>query len=119
VNCLRNSYYLAHRAERLAYSKSHRAERLVCQRRARLRKIGLYRVKGYVSLKRWRKANPDKMRAIRFAQYHFPLGNCCEFCGSKVGLYRFLVEYVVPVDFVVTVCCFCRSYVRKSLRVME
>jgi len=119
---LGNRYYEAHRAERLAYSKryyeSHRAGKLASQRRHRLRKIDEYRAKELVNSKRWRKANPDKLRAIKFVQYHFVLGECCEFCGSKVGLVRFLVEYKVPVDFVVTICKFCRSYARKSLKLV-
>jgi hypothetical protein len=112
-------YYEAHRTERAAYAKryyeAHRSERLACHKRCRLRKIDLYRERALVNWRRWREANPDKHRAIKFAQNHFSLGDCCEFCGSTHGLMRFLVEYKVPVDFVVTVCSFCRVYARESL----
>jgi hypothetical protein len=116
-------YYEAHRAEMLAYAKryyeAHRAERLAYHKRCRLRKIDEYRAKELVNFKRWREVNFDKHKAIKFARNHFSLGVGCEFCGSKVGLMRFLVEYKVPVDFVVTVCSFCRGYARKSLKELD
>jgi hypothetical protein len=116
------SYYLRHRAEILAYSKqyyeAHRVERSVSKKCARLRKIGLYRANELRNCKRWRVVNLDKYRAMKFAQNHVPLGDCCEFCGSKVDLTRFLPDYAFPV-IVVTICRFCRGSVRKSLVVCE
>lgn len=120
---LKPPYYSRHRDDCLAkaklYYEAYGSKARAVHKRCRLAKLGLYRERELVNCKRWRKVNPDKYRAIKFAQNHFSLGDCCEFCGSTVGLMRFLVEYKVPVDFVVTVCGFCRGFVRVSLSVAE
>ena len=100
------------------YYWNHRSQCLAVHKRCRSRKIGLYREHELLNCKRWRKANLVKNGAIHFAQNHFSLGVCCEFCGSTVGLMRFLVEYKTPVDFVITVCCECRGWVRRSVELV-
>ena len=122
-------YYKAHRVEMLAYGKrwrelsayrreyykNHRSEARAQSKRWREENLVKHRSQSIVRWRKWRASHYDKHRAIKIARYHFPLGDCCEFCGSTVDLMRFLVEYKVPVDFVVTVCRSCRGYARKSL----
>jgi hypothetical protein len=129
---------MRHRSERLAYGKrwrevhrselcayrrkyyrSHRSEARLCSKRWRENNLALNRSQSLVRWRKWRDSHYDKHRAIKFARYHFPLGDCCEFCGSTVDLMRFLVEYKLPVDFVVTVCRSCRGYARKSLKELD
>jgi hypothetical protein len=131
-------YYLAHRSERLAYGKrwreahcvelceyyreyhrGHRSEDYARSKCWREKNLAKHRSQSIVRFRRWRARHYDKHRAIKLARYHFPLGDCCEFCGSTVDLMRFLVEYKVSVDFVVTVCRSCRGYARKSLVASE
>jgi len=96
------SYYSAHRSEVLARAK-HRREA----------NPELYRERGRKAQRRWRDSHRDKHRAIRNAQQTVPLGDCCEFCGSKDDLMRFLPDYNYP-KVVVTVCRDCRGWIRRQ-----
>ena len=115
------SYYSAHRSEILA--------------RAKLRREAnpeLYRERARKSVRRWRELNPelnrerqikyfrkwrgshrDKYRAMRNAQQTIPIGDCCELCGSKDDLMRFLPDYNYAKIFV-TVCRDCRGWIRRQ-----
>jgi len=109
------SYYSRHRSERIAYSKRYREDNREKCLASSKRYYEENRAKRLASTKRWGMNNLDKIRAIKYAQNHFSLGGCCEFCGSTVGLRRFLVEDKVPVDFVVTVCYSCGRFACDSL----
>jgi hypothetical protein len=115
------SYYFRHRSARLAYAKryylAHHSEIRARQKCRRLRNLDSYRKRELDNCRRWRKVNRDKCSAIKFAQNHFPLGGCCEFCGSKDDLMRFLPDYNYP-KIVVTVCRDCRGWIRRQ-RVLD
>ena len=135
------SYYAAHRSEILARAKVRRdANADLYRERARglrERNIELSRERGREAARRWRERNLElnrkrhilyfrkwrdlhryKHRAIRNAQQTVSLGDCCELCGCKGDLMRFLVDYDYP-KIVVTVCRECRGWARGSLRVLE
>jgi len=125
VECLARSkrYYLAHRAKMLALSKrwraAHHSEFRIYKKRWREANLALHRFRSIGYFRKWRDSHNFKNRCIQSARDRFPLGGCCEFCGSTVDLMRFLVEYKIPVDFVLTVCRECRGFARKSLAVSE
>jgi len=111
------SYYSTHRSEILARAKLRREanpelyrERV---RRWRERNLKLNRKRQIQYFRKWRGSHRDKYRAIRHAQQAVSLGSCCEFCGSKDDLMRFLPDYNYP-KVVVTVCRDCRGWIRHQ-----
>jgi hypothetical protein len=112
---------MTHRSEILARNKRRREANLELYRergreasqRWREHNLELNRERHREYFRRWRNSNRDKHRAIRNAQQTVPLGDCCEFCGSKDDLMRFLPDYDYP-KVVVTVCRGCRGWIRRQ-----
>jgi hypothetical protein len=115
-----HAYYLAHRSEILARAKCRREadpelvrkQRREGMQRWRERNLELSRERGRENYRRWRDSNRDKHRAIKNAQQIVPLGDCCELCGSKSNLMRFLPDSNFP-KIAITICRQCRIWVKS------
>lgn len=117
---------MVHRSEIRARAKLRREANLdyyrelgrEAARRWRGRNLALNRERHIGYFRKWRDSHRDRHRAIRNAQQSVPLGGCCELCGCKGDLMRFLVDYAYP-KLVVTVCRVCRGWARRSVRALE
>lgn len=77
-------YRLRHPEKIKAYNENHRKQRAVYQTK-------------------FIKEHPEKRSIEKKAQRHFPLAECCAYCGSTENLERAHFSYAQP-EFYLTLC---------------